>query len=92
MAAKSDLLNGLVKELPTCAIKELPNSSAYVIDGGALLQRIPWTKCISYINLCQMYVAFVHSNYQNAHIVFDGYSSGPSTKDETHQSRTGSDI
>src|SRR5688572_21376901 len=56
------------------------------------LQRLPWAKSTSYINLCQLYIGFVRNHYQNAHIVFDGYDSGPSTKDETHQRRTGNEV
>ena len=35
------------------------------------------------------YVDFVNKNYPNAIVIFDGYESGPSTKDMTHQRRSG---
>ena len=44
------------------------------------------------MNLCQLYIRFVHNHYHSAHVVFDGYSSAPSTKDETHQRRTGNEM
>ena len=36
----------------------------------------------------------VHNNryFNNALVVVDGYTSGPTTKDETHQRRAGSEI
>jgi hypothetical protein len=92
LAVKSDLLNGLVKDVPACVTKELPIRVTYVLDGGALLQRLPWAKSTSYANICQQYIAYVCNHYPNAHIVFDGYGSGPSTKDETHQRRSGSEM
>jgi 5'-3' exonuclease len=92
LPVKSDLMNGLLRDVPACVIKELPIRVAYVLDGGALLQRLPWAKSTSYANLCQLYVGFVRNHYENAHIVFDGYGNGPSTKDETHQRRTGSEM
>ena len=91
-ADKSDLQNGLVKKVPACVVKERPIGVAYTIDGGALLQRLPWPRSVSYADLCQLYIQFVNSHYNNAHIVFDGYGTGPSTKDETHQRRTGSEM
>ncbi len=91
-ADKADLQNGLLKKVPSCIVNEVPVGVVYVIDGGAMLQRLPWPKAISYRNLCQLYVQFVRKHYHDALIVFDGYSSGPSTKDETHQRRSGSEV
>ena len=59
----------------------------YVLDGGALLQRLPWPKKMTYGELCQLYVQYIQRHYNKAVIVFDGYDSGPSTKDETHRRR-----
>ena len=92
LAAKADLINWLIKKVPSCVIKESPIRAKYVIDGGALLQRLPWSKSTSYSNICQLCVTFVRNHYHNAHIVFDGYGNGPSTKDETHQRRAGSEM
>lgn len=94
LADKADPQNGLLKKVPACVIKECPLRAAYVIDGGAMLQRLPWPKSTSYANICQLYVQYIRKHFHNAHIVivFDGYDSGPSTKDETHQRRTGNDM
>ena len=59
----------------------------YVLDGGALLQRLPWPNQTTYANLASLYVQYVHRHYRHAVVVFDGYGSGPSTKDEAHQRR-----
>ena len=59
----------------------------YVLDGGALLQRLPWPKKMIYGELCQLYVQYIQIHYNKAVIVFDGYDSGTSTKDETHRRR-----
>ena len=61
----------------------------FVIDGGALLQRVPWRLKESIDNICQMYVNYVVRRYGSPTVVFDGYSAGPSTKDATHIRRTG---
>ena len=68
------------------------NNIAYVLDGGALLQRVPWECGLDFQNLCQLYVTYVTKRYQGATIVFDGYENGPSIKDAAHQRRSGSKI
>ena len=65
----------------------------FVIDGGALLQRIPWQRGVTYDHICKTYVQYVECPLGERHygkqvtIVFDGYQHGPSTKDPTHQWR-----
>ena len=60
----------------------------FVIDGGALLQRIPWQRGVTYDHICKTYVQYVERHYgKQVTIVFDGYQHGPSTKDPTHQWR-----
>ncbi len=49
-------------------------------------------KATSYADLCQLYMQFMQNHFRNAVVVFDGYHSGPSTKDETHQRRNGTEI
>ena len=56
----------------------------YVMDGGSLIQKIPWNKGSTFIQICQSYVDYVRRRYSKAVVVFDGYQSGPSTKDPTH--------
>jgi len=61
---------------------------AYVIDGGSLLHRIPWQKGSTYNKIYQKYTDYVMEHYRQASVVFDGYDSGPSTKDSAHLRRT----
>jgi len=42
-----------------------------------------------YDAICSLYVQYVERRYGKATVVFDGYENGPSTKDGTHQRRTG---
>ncbi len=35
---------------------------------------------------------FMQTHFRKAVVVFDGYDSGPSTKDETHQRRNGTEM
>ena len=92
LADKAELQNGLVKKVPTGVTKEKPVDSEPVVDGGALLQHLPWPKSTSYADICQLYIQHVHKYYYNALIVCDGYEGGPTTKDETHQRRTGNEM
>lgn len=62
-------------------------SAYYVLDGGALLHRVPWPRGVSYETICSLYVQYIERRYPRATIVFDGYDDEPSTKDCTHQRR-----
>lgn len=66
-------------ELPKCDVEV-----QYILDGGALLQLIPWPRGATFAAIIRSYVQFVQHRFQNATVVFDGYNSGPSTKDVTH--------
>ena len=62
----------------------------YILDGGALLQRIPWSGGLNtYEDICTVYTDYVERKYgaNVATVVFDGYN-GSSTKDMTHKRRT----
>ena len=61
----------------------------YVLDGGALLHRVPWPRGSSYESVSHLYVRYVTQKYGAAAIVFDGYNDDPTTKDATHLRRTG---
>jgi hypothetical protein len=66
---------------------EVPQTESYVLDGGSLMHRIPWTKGSTYGAIADSYVDFTLRNYGMATIVFDGYHDQPSVKDSTHQRR-----
>ena len=61
----------------------------FVLDGGALLHRIPWTKGSTFEDILGMYTAYITHRYHRATAVFDGYLDSPSTKDCTHKRRSG---
>lgn len=84
---KSVLADTLWKALPEEQRKP-SRDVQYVLDGGALLHRIPWPKGATFETICQMYVRYVMQRYGCAVIVFDGYSDKPATKDATHLRRT----
>ena len=58
-----------------------------MLDGGALLQWIPWARGTTYKEICHVYRGYVSKKYGEAVVVFDGYE-GKSMKDMTHQRRT----
>jgi len=68
--------------------EQLPAISTFVVDGGCLLHKIRWTKGTSYADIVTQYVTFVKSKFGNhALVVFDGYTTSPSTKDHEHKRR-----
>ena len=64
----------------------VPKNAKYVLDGGALLHRIPWTNGSSYRSIIAKNIEYVIKKYGKATVVFDGYI-GASTKDMTHRRR-----
>ena len=62
-------------------------SHSFVIDGGALLHKIPWPTGKTYNDLCLLYCSYLQRKYGNPTVVFDGYESGPDIKDVTHMRR-----
>ena len=88
--ANKPALADAVWDLASASEKETEFTStdggtAYVLDGGALLHRVPWQPGLTFHELCQLYVSYINKRYQHATIVFDGYDSGPSIKDATHR-------
>ena len=55
-----------------------------MLDGGALLQRIPWQHGSTFGAILDTYVDFVSQNYAQRIIIFARYESF-STKDMTHK-------
>ena len=66
----------------------LVNTEIYVLDGGSLLQRLPWPRRARFNDLCQLYTDYVTKNYSNSVAVIDEYEIGASTKDNTHLRRS----
>ena len=58
----------------------------YVLDGGSLLQRIPWTQGTTYGEIRAVYTEYVTKKFGEAITVFDGYGESSTktwyTKDE----------
>ena len=93
-ADKSQLAHAILKksdELRT-EVVEIQSTDQYVIDGGSLLQRIPWHKHDTYENIANSYATFTLQHYGKAIIVFDGYDDSPSIKDMTHRRRRNSQM
>ena len=79
---KASLQAASIKKVLLCVISQYPDDVMYVLDGGALLQKLPWPNQTTYANLSNLYVQYVHRHYKPAVVVFDSYASGPSTKDK----------
>lgn len=62
-----------------------PPTEHYVFDVGSLVYCLAWKKGDSYGAIAQSYADFTIRHYGKATVVFDGYSKGPSIKDNTHQ-------
>ena len=87
-ANKSQLADALWDLAGKTAQSSQIQSGAYVLDGGALLQRVPWPRGKTYQEICTIYAEYIKKKYgENITTVFDGYSV-PSTKDVTHMRRT----
>ena len=81
------IVNHVSSTLTNTECKDITNTDVtYVLDGGLLFHRKigEWNKNISYLDIANAYVEFVKADYGEAIVVFDGYMSGPSTKDNTH--------
>ena len=85
------IVNHVSSTLTNTECKDVTNTAVkYVLDRGSLLHRKigEWNKNSSYLDIANAYVEFVKADYGEAIIVFDGYMSGPSTKDNTHLRRS----
>ena len=83
-ANKAALADAIWDEVQQGQLESVPSDCHYIIDGGTLLQRLPWQRGQSFDLLCDMYVRYVSRKYGRPTIVFDDYTSGTSTKDITH--------
>jgi len=55
-------------------INQTSDSYQYVLDGGALLHRIPWQLGETYDTILNRYTSYMTKHYGNAVVVFDGYN------------------
>ncbi|CAH3022720.1 unnamed protein product, partial [Porites evermanni] len=67
---------------------EIAGEMNHVIDGGSLLQRIPWKRDETFNSIAKGYVEYIQQKFTNPIVVFDGYNAGPGTKDTAHLRRT----
>ena len=86
--ANKPTLGGCIWNMGDCSCISLPSACLFVLDGGSLLQRLPWLKNATFESICQSYVDYVTKRYQNVVDVFDGYPNCHTTKDVTHMRRT----
>ena len=72
--------------MTSCEVAHLPEDVQYVLDGGALLHRVPWISGDTYTILCNRYIQYISARYGSpVTIVFDGYTTQATTKDSAHQ-------
>ena len=94
-AAKADLAKFLLTENVFLSSEEgaelmKHENCVKVLDGGALLHRVQWTKKESFANIMKgnhSHVRNLTGNGSKGFIVFDGYGSN-STKDHCHKKRS----
>ncbi|KAL5006048.1 hypothetical protein ScPMuIL_017206 [Solemya velum] len=86
LAANKPVLANAIWNLAPLDPTDPTGDVRYVLDGGALLQRIPWQLGETYDEILNRYARY-SKKYGLSIVVFDGYRDGPSTKDDTHQRR-----
>ena len=86
--AQKSTLAEYIWNLGGCGAPCTGDDVQYVLDGGWLLHRIPWTKECTYYDICSAYVEYVERRYHDITVVFDGYPGTPTTKDVTHTRRS----
>jgi hypothetical protein len=69
---------------------QVPHGVVFVVDGVCLLHRVRWRKGVVVSELMTVYSQYVRCHFGlTAHVVFDGYSEEPSTKDDEHWRHSG---
>jgi len=88
--SQKSLLADAIWKLGDCSACEESDTVnlTYVLDGGSLLHHLPWKLGMTFAEICKAYISYIAGRYSNAVIVFDGYLSGPTTKDTAHIRRT----
>ena len=74
---KASMKKVIMPEKNVIKKEDITKCGAYVIDGGALLHRVIWSKDIKFSVITETYVKYVtrHYNDSNVTIVFDGYDN-----------------
>ena len=91
--------NDLMRKLDKAALRRslLPDKDVttvdvskvqYVLDGGALLHKVPWSKGMVFNKVTEAYVSYVRRHYGRAKLVFDGYEDPMSIKGNEHIRRS----
>jgi len=88
-STKSTLADALMKAVKQedCSI-ETEEHTHFVLDGGSLLHKTFWRKNDTFVAICDTYADYVTRHYGKPTVVFDGYLSGPTTKDAAHLRRS----
>jgi hypothetical protein len=86
--ASKSLLADAIWDDQCLADCKLEQDAQYVLDGGSLLQRIPWEMGTTFSKLCSVYIEHVKRTYRESIVVFDGYPDHPTLKDTTHLRRS----
>lgn len=88
-ATKSQLADALASVVSNDHTPSSQNQPDYtVLDGGSLIHKYPWKKGTTFDVIADMYVTHVEKNFVSPIVIFDGYLSGPSTKDTAHRRRS----
>ena len=73
-ANKPQLGDAIAAVVPKSALESFKEERTVtdVLDGGSLLQRIPWKKGDTFEDIASMYMKHVSKNFLNPVVVFDG--------------------
>ena len=69
---KPSLRKAIMKVNDVIGKEEIELTSTYILDSGALLHRVRWSKDALLGDLAYMYVSYVRRHYDSAIIAFDG--------------------
>ena len=72
-------------------MNDISNDCMFVIDGGALLHRVCWSKGMKFSEIRKLYTSYVRKHYGDAVVVFDGYKN-ESTKSYEQRRRAGNGL
>ena len=88
-SALADEVDRIYNNDKLCTPDELPPLvTRFVLDGGSLIQRLPWQKNTTFQHIIDLYAHHIEKKYnKSVTIIFDGYPNKPTIKDQTHQRR-----